>query len=96
LQQEIVICWMNKLNDTMSTWNHRVIVTPDGDGVWMAIHEVYYNEKGNPSGYTKNAISIGGNNPKEIKWVLRHMKECLDKPWLWGGDRFPQEYKPEK
>ncbi len=27
-----------------------------------------------------------------IKWVLKEMKECLDKPILCGGDKFPEEF----
>lgn len=34
-----------------------------------------------------------GKDGCELKWFIEKMKECLDKPILWAGKRFPQEYK---
>ena len=81
-----------------STWNFRVLVTEhkhaDGEvEPWLALHEVYSDKNGNPHSYTENSVDISGNTKKELKWRIKKMKDCLGKPYLWGDDRFPQEYK---
>lgn len=79
-------------------WNYRVMANPplqpEGE-IYLEIQEVYYAEDNdnNPNGY--RPAHIGGDNLKEIGWTLDRMKECLKKPILWCGDRFPEEYKPE-
>ena len=83
------------------SWNHRVLVTEythaDGEvETWFSIHEVYYDKDGKPEGPTKNAIAVAGNSKKELKWTLNEMRKCLGKPFLWGDDRFPQEYKQDE
>lgn len=74
-------------------WNHRVLakIYPSGD-VEFDIHEVYYDERGEPNAYTENPISVGGDSIKSLRWQLNKMKECLKKPILYHGDRFPEIY----
>ena len=74
-------------------WNHRVLAHEDGEDMYFEIHEVYYNEENIPNGYTENGVSVGAENIKGIKWVLNKMNECADKPILYAGDKFPDEYK---
>ena len=76
-----------------STWNHRILAHPDGDEVFLQIHEVYYDENHKPNGYTKNAARVCGSSGRDLAWTLDKMKECLKKPVLWAGERFPEEYK---
>lgn len=79
----------------MAGWNHRVLVFPDGDDHWFQIHSVYYDDMGKPNAYGVPGAKVGGNSREELVWELSMMLACLDKPWLWGGDRFPEEYKIE-
>lgn len=61
--------------------------------IYLQIHEVYYNNDGKPTSYTENAVGVGGDNVEGITWVLEMMSKCLEKPVLWAGENFPQEYK---
>ena len=40
----------------MSYWNHRLV--KDVESGRLAIHEVYYNDDGTPTGYTENPVFI--------------------------------------
>lgn len=76
------------------SWNHRILAHEDHKKeIYLVIHDVYYNEKNIPDGYSENGVTIGGETLKDIKWTLSKMKECLKKPILYAGDRFPQEFK---
>lgn len=66
----------------MSTWNHRVMKRKDGDEDWFTIHEVYYKDNMDIEGYTKEAISVGGNSIEDLRWTLEQMIKSLDKPIL--------------
>jgi len=74
----------------MNHWNYRIIEFVEDDGnIWRAIHEVHYDDEGNPVTYTEEAASIGWNvsegdsTPTEI---LNMMSACLDKPVLVEKD----------
>ena len=77
------------------SWNHRVLAFPEDDEVYFQIHSVYYNKEGEANGYGAPAANVGGDNIKDLSWTLDKMKECLEKPILWGNQRFPEEYKEE-
>mgnify|MGYP001235108570 CR=1 FL=1 len=72
-------------------WNHRVLAHKDGEDWFFQIHEVYYNDEGKPISYTTNAISVGAESIKDIKWVLKEMKKSLEKPIL-SVENFPNEW----
>lgn len=80
-------------------WNYRVMAKEfDCGTIELDIYEVYYDENDIPNGYTNNSVSPGGYNVKlnglnDIKQALELMIKALDKPILWYGDKFPQEYK---
>lgn len=81
-------------------WNHRVLATEyiyeDGRReIYFEIHEVYYKGE-KPDGYTRNPVSVGSDSMEGIQWTLEMMMECLNKPILWSGDRFPEEYVKPK
>lgn len=83
-----------------SHWNYRVMAHEtdpeiqellyNTEKIWFKVHEVYYTN-GVPDGRTE-AITIDGENPKEIKNILNKMLEACDKPVIWAGEKFPQEY----
>lgn len=72
----------------MGSWNYRVIefVTPDIDGSeqsWRAIHEVHYDDNGNPVAYSENPAIVGWNTDEGLSTafvILGRMQEALSKP----------------
>lgn len=79
------------------SWNHRVLLHELDNELniihnILQVHEVYYAD-GKPNGYTSNPITINGENPDELEWTLNKIKDCLKKPILWAGKRFPEEVK---
>lgn len=88
----------------MSHWNHRILATKgkkiengvvvDSDNeFYFTIHEVHYADDGTPRTYAINGKAVSAESITDIKWILDRMQECLSKPVLWGGDRFPEEFK---
>ena len=85
-------------------WNHRVICHKyphTEDRWWYGIHEVYYDEKGNLEGYTKDPVGIYaeeyadpelevGDYKAQMRWTLEKMTEALDKVFLVPED-FPDK-----
>lgn len=86
----------------MSSWNHRVLIYPQhpidieigNDEKHFRIHEVHYDVDGKPTTYSKEARPVCGEDLDSLKWTLEKMLDCLSKPVLWYGDRWPEEYKP--
>jgi hypothetical protein len=74
-------------------WNHRILAQELEGETYCAIHEVYYDENGVPSGYTADPVWVLGSSLKDIKWALRRMTEATKKPIL-SINNFPNEYKP--
>jgi len=74
-------------------WNHRILAHKFDSGIYLQIHEVYYDKNGKIDSYTINPITVCGDDLESIKWTLDRMAECIDKPILWAGDKFPQEAK---
>ena len=77
------------------SWNHRVLAYTYKDEVYFRIHEIYYNNDGIPTACTEKATCVIGESLESIKWNLTKMLECLEKPVLWGDERFPTEYKAD-
>lgn len=75
------------------SWNYRVMACDYNDEVYFQIHEVYYDENGNPDSYIENPVTVGGDNLSDIHWTLNRMKEATKKPILWTGEKFPNEVK---
>jgi hypothetical protein len=77
------------------SWNYRIIAHDDyinTDDVCYTIHEVYYNKKGIPDGYTANAITISSEDLESLHWIIDEIKKCLSKPIL-SKKNFPEIYK---
>jgi len=77
------------------SWNHRLLMFEEEVNNYFQMHEVYY-ENDIPNGHTQNPTGVHGDSVDDIKWQLEMMTKALDKPILWGGDRFPEEYKKEE
>ncbi len=60
------------------TWNYRVVVK---DGQYN-IHEVYYNDKGEPEFFTEDPVGPSGESFKELKNDLEYFLEALSLPVL--------------
>lgn len=78
---------------TLLSWNFRILAHEVGKNTYFQVHEVYYDANDIPTSYTENPVSIEGEDLKEIEWDIDMIKACLDKPVLWHGKKFPQEYK---
>ena len=77
-------------------WNHRVMAHEEEDSVYLQIHEVYYDKNGVPESYTSRPVTVGGETTKTMTWSLNKMKECLKKPVLYAGAKFPDIYNQSK
>lgn len=80
------------------SWNHRVLATVEyhlnnEPEICFSMHEVYYDKNGIPDRYTSEPIRISTDSMEGMKWILDRMQECLTKPVLWAGPKFPQEYE---
>lgn len=67
-----------------------------GEGIRpsLGIYEVYYDENNIPNSYSSNAIDLQYyEDTDSILWDLNKMLFALDKPIIWYGDKFPEEYK---
>lgn len=84
--------FINNQGEASEHWNHRLLASESNGELFFSIHEVYYDKNGSPEGYTKNPIYVGAENVDGVKWVLSKMMKCLQKPILWSGDRWPEEY----
>lgn len=71
------------------TWNHRLIAHKDGDDFTLQIHEVYYNESGDPISYTADSVGVSAEDIDGIYWVLDMMQKCTNKPIL-SAENFPK------
>lgn len=65
-----------------STWNHRVLRKKDVGGEWYAVHEVYYDKKGKPTGATQDEVGPCGETLEQLKAELEMFARALDKPVL--------------
>lgn len=75
-------------------WNYRILAHPLSNGnIYFQIHEVHYNDKDEPNGYSNGVLGLDGENINDINWTLEKMKESLNKPVLWAEENFPQEFK---
>ena len=62
------------------TWGYRVVEFEDN---WLEIAEVYYEDE-EVVGHTASGVSVRGESIEELRQVLKHMLDCLDKPIVKG------------
>lgn len=70
----------------MSTWNNRVIRKVYEHETQLGIHEVFYNDEGNPYLVTVNAVGVVGDTLEELEQTLKWMMEALGEPILEYSD----------
>jgi hypothetical protein len=65
------------------TWNNRVIrhINEDAD-VWYSIHEVHYDQDGNPNGVTENPVPAHGDSVEELTHSMIYQMKALTEPVL--------------
>lgn len=59
---------------------------------YFELHEVFYKNKHIPRSYTANAITIGADDATDFPEIVCMISEACNKPILYKGDKFPQEY----
>jgi len=77
------------------SWNYRLVYHPPSKYMvgekefdrqeHLAIHEVYYNENGEPDSMTVDPIVFADDGPtslSSLKWMLEDQLEALNKPIL--------------
>ena len=60
-------------------WNYRILRYDSGE---VGIHEVYYDDKGNPENCTQDPVGIVGDDVEELRDVLAQYGEAFKKPIL--------------
>ena len=65
------------------SWNYRVTRVPVGEEFLYEIREVYYNDHGQPTGWTERPVAPLAETMGDLAADLRQMLEALDKPVLW-------------
>jgi hypothetical protein len=79
----------------MSSWNHRVIKTQQDGADLFGVHEVYYDDAGELTGYVAEPAAVDGETTQEVREMLRSMDAALDLPVLTPAD-FPDEAADEE
>lgn len=78
------------------SWNYRILYFREAEDPYFAIHEVYYDEKGDPSGYVSEGAQILGESPSAMLDVFKRMYGALAKPVLYAGDWWPKQVDMSK
>lgn len=64
-------------------WNYRVLRHKHEDEEWFAIHEVYYNDKGEPDSCTVDPVDVRSREGVEgIRAILDMMHKAIGQPVL--------------
>ena len=59
------------------SWHYQLIRHTEPDGkVWYGVHKNYYRSG---SSYTAEPVSIKSADKEDIKWMLEHMLEDIEK-----------------
>ena len=65
----------------MNKWNYRLMRHTDAYGrEYFAIHETYYNDKGEPTAWTDDAAYVMGETMDGVREELDRMLRALDYP----------------
>lgn len=68
------------------SWNYRVIKLIDETIITYGIHEVYYDDEGEPESYTSEPIRLSAETFVELSLVLARILDALKKPVLSPDD----------
>ncbi len=64
------------------SWNHRILRRTFEGETFYAVHEVYYDENGNPNGCTDESVSPKGETMDELRSDILSFHDALTKPIL--------------
>lgn len=65
------------------SWNYRVIRTIDPNGdEYYGIHEVYYDDEGNPVSCTENSVNPIGESVEDLSHTVIYMMRAFTEPVL--------------
>lgn len=81
------------MNTKSNYWNHRVLAFVKNEEITFSIRKVHF-EKGIPVSY--EPAGIDGHGQAECIRKVDEMLLAMNKPTLWGGERFPEEYISKK
>jgi len=60
------------------TWNFRLIRHSEGPApLWYAVHEVFYNDAGEPFTMTEDPVDITGESPAEVQKYLEMVQQDI-------------------
>ena len=72
-------------------WNHRVLRRKDPvHGDWYGVHEVYYNDAGEPTMCTQEPASICGESIPELCRQLDHISMCIHNTEVLEYEQFKE------
>lgn len=63
-------------------WNYRLLRRQTEHGGQVAIHEVYYDENGDPRACTKEPVAIAAGEVDRLEEDMELMTEAFEKPVL--------------
>jgi hypothetical protein len=72
----------------MTTWNYRVFSQTTGGEQFLTMREVYYDDAGKPTNYTKRGVGPHGEDLEEMRRSHEKMAKAFDLPVLTDAD-FP-------
>jgi len=75
----------------MSTWNYRILAFEYPEQTTFSICEVHYDNNGKPDGYA-DSFTKGFESLDNIRKEILYYQEAVEKPILYGGNKFPKEY----
>ena len=76
-------------------WNHRLVnVAKDNGGEdWFQVSEVFYNDAGEPVGYTD--ASLSGETMEEVMLTLQRFAEAVKQPILNAETDFIGDFEED-
>lgn len=86
---------MENNKEKYTHFNYRVLYHNDEFEDYVSVHNVYYSGD-TPVAYGDIPVPPVGSDLKELQSFIRFTEEALQKPILYAGERFPEEYKPEQ
>ena len=78
------------------TWNYRIIEHKNLDGSsWFAIHEVSYDDDGNPEYCSEGPCSAHGEDTETLITDMQYMMQALKLPPLPYSYFTNKEHRPD-
>lgn len=86
-------------------WNYRLCAEDFRDDILFSLREVYYDDNGIPTSYSAQPMDsfylseneyLSGTPQQDFLEYIELIKQAAEKPILWIGDRWGEEYKEMK